>query len=80
VRRPSVEDVLSERLGRVEAFEGLWVRITNDLEYLGSDGGHLVLRRDPEEGRKCGEIRNFSPFRESVGRRLSVGGFDEMQA
>ena len=80
MRSSSTEDALSEWLGRTEALEGLWVRITNHLEYLESDGRHLILGRDPEEGRKCGEIRHFPPFGESVGRRLSVGGFGDMQA
>jgi len=80
VRSRPTEDALSERFGRAEAFKSFWVCITNDLEYLGSDGRHLVLRRDAEEGRKCGEIRNLVPFGESVGVWPLVGESDDVQA
>ena len=77
--RPA-EDILSKRFGRSEPFESSWICVTDDLEYLGPDGGHLILRHNSEEGRKCGEIRNFVPFRESVGERPLVRESGDVQA
>jgi len=55
-----------------------WVQVTggtpetrhesgpDGFQYLGSDGGHLVLCSDSEEGRECGEVWRYILFRESV--------------
>jgi hypothetical protein len=69
VRSRSAEDALSKWLGRSEPLKSLWVRITDDLEY--PEIGQRASRtcRDSEEGRECGEIWHFIPFRESVGRQ-----------
>jgi len=80
VRSPSAEDVLPKWLGRAKPLKGLWVRVTDDLKYLGPDGGHLVLCCDSEEGRDCGKIRNFMPFGESRGERMSVEGSINVRA
>ena len=46
----SAEDTFSNQLGRGKSLEDLWVRITNNLEHLRTDSGHLVLCRDSEQG------------------------------
>ena len=61
----STEDAFSNWLGRSQPLKCLWICITNDLEYLRSDSGHLILCGDSEQGRECGEIRYFIPFGES---------------
>ena len=63
----SIEDVLSKRFGRDQALEVLWVCIANDVEHLRPDTGYLILCRDLEERRECGEIECFVRFGESVG-------------
>ena len=50
VRSWSSEDFFSECLGGTQLLKRLWVRITDDLKQPRSDGGHLVLCCDPEEG------------------------------
>ena len=71
VRSRSAENALSKRFGRgqpLKYIKGLWVCITDDVEYLRPDTGYLVLCRDSEKGRECGEIRYFVWFGESVDR------------
>ena len=55
MRSPSAENSFSEWLGRVDAFKSLWVRTTNDLKYLGLDGGHSYLDRRRDESEEKSE-------------------------
>ena len=68
MRGSTAEDALAKRFGRSQSLKGLWVRVADDVEHLRLDGRHLVLCRSSEEGRECGEIRDFIPFRESIDR------------
>ena len=62
------EDALSKLFGRSQTLKCLWVRIADDVKDPRSEARHLVLCRDSEEGRECGEIWNLIPFRESGDR------------
>ena len=50
VRSLSTEYALPEWFGGAESLKALWVCITDDFEYLGPDGRHLVFLCDSEEG------------------------------
>jgi len=62
------ENALPKCLGRINALKSRRICTTDGFEYLGSDGRHLVLCSDSEEGRECGEVWRFILFRESVDR------------
>ena len=50
VRSLPAEDPLSKLFGRAQTLECLRIRIMDDVEDPGSDGRHLVLCCDSEEG------------------------------
>ena len=76
MRLGCIEHALPERLGRVQSLEILWVRIADGLEQLVSKTWHLIVGRNPKEGRESAEFWDFISLREPKNIAANEEAFD----